>query len=158
MSLGRLLKLDRLPAWVPVAARLLLGTLFLIAALPKLTDPPGFAKAVWNYQLVPGRLLAPMALTLPWLELLCGLALLAGVWVRPAATWLAILLLSFMGALGLNLVRHHPVDCGCFATSSAHKTEAERLRDMKLDLARDVGILLLAGLVLASGGKTRREP
>lgn len=151
------MRLDRLPHWVPLAARLLLGALFLVAAGPKIADPPAFAKAVWNYRLVPPALLSPMALALPWLELLCGLALIVGVWVRPAATWIAILLIGFMGALGINLARRHPVDCGCFATASAQKSDEERLRDMKIDLLRDAGILLLAGLVLASAGRPRSE-
>lgn len=146
----------RLPPWLTLSARLILGFLFVVAALPKLADPPGFAKAVWNYRLVPGQLLIPMALTLPWLELLCGLALLAGVWVRAASAWLAILLIGFIGALGTNLAWRHPVDCGCFATSSTGKSEAERLRDMKVDLVRDAGLLVLAGLALAGGDKARR--
>ncbi|HJW09416.1 MAG TPA: MauE/DoxX family redox-associated membrane protein [Holophagaceae bacterium] len=146
----------RIPPWLGLGARLLLGGLFILAALPKLADPPGFAKAVWNYNLVPAGLLSATALTLPWLELLCGLALVAGRWVRPAAAWVAILLLGFMAALGINLVRNHPVDCGCFATSGAGRPAAERLRDMKLDLARDAGILALA--LLALGSDERSKP
>ena len=142
--------LDRLPRWVPLAARLILGALFVVAAGPKIADPPGFAKAVWNYRLVPSALLSPVALVMPWLELLCGLALILGVWVRPAAAWIAILLIGFMGALGLNLARRHPVDCGCFAIASAQKSDEARLRDMKVDLLRDAGLLLIAGFVLAA--------
>ncbi len=135
--------------WVSRLARLGLGLVFLLAALPKLADPPGFAKAIWAYGLVPPWGLNPMALVLPWLELICGLALLTGHWTRAAAAWSAALLLSFALALGINLARHRPVDCGCFG-SSAPKTEGERLTDMRWSLLRDLGLLLLVAQVLAA--------
>lgn len=135
---------------VTLAARVVLGLVFIAAALPKIADPPGFAKAIWAYQLVPAAALNPLALALPWLELLCGLALVAGVWIRPAALWVGTLLLTFSLALAINLARHHPVDCGCFG-SAAPKTEAQRLADMRWVILRDLGLLLLAAQILAAG-------
>ncbi|WP_257308881.1 MauE/DoxX family redox-associated membrane protein [Geothrix fuzhouensis] len=130
-----------------LAVRIALGLVFIAAALPKIGDPPGFAKAIWAYQLVPGKVLNPMALVLPWLELVCGLALCLGVWIRAALTWVALLLLAFSLALTLNLARNHPVDCGCFG-GTTHRTDAERLTDMRWLLLRDVGLLLLAAQIL----------
>lgn len=135
--------------WFTLAVRLVLGLTFFAAALPKLSDPPGFAKAIWAYQLVPPALLNPMALVLPWLELLCALALLTGVWLRAAALWVGALLLAFCVALTLNLARHHPVDCGCFG-ATAPRTDAERLADMRWVLLRDLGLLLLAAQLLVT--------
>lgn len=134
---------------VTLAARVLLGLVFLAAALPKLADPPGFAKAIWAYELFPALSLNPLALTLPWLELLCGLALCLGFWLRAATLWIGALLLSFCLALAINLGRHHPVDCGCFG-ANAHMTEAERLTDMRWSILRDVGLLLLVAQILAA--------
>lgn len=134
---------------VSLATRLILGLVFVIAALPKIEDPPGFAKTIWAYQLFPIWSLHPLALVLPWLELFCGLALCLGVWTRAAATWVTMLLLSFGMALSINLARHHPVDCGCFG-STAHLTEAERLLAMRWALLRDAGLLLLAVQVLVA--------
>lgn len=130
-----------------LAARIGLGLVFLWAAVPKIADPPGFAKAIWAYELFPAWSLHPLALVLPWLELVCGLALCLGVWIRAAAQWVAVLLLSFGLALSINLARNHPVDCGCFGATT-HRTEAERLVDMRWALLRDVGLLLLAAQVL----------
>jgi uncharacterized membrane protein YphA (DoxX/SURF4 family) len=138
-----------------LACRIVLGLVFLGAALPKLADPPGFAKAIWAYGLFPARSLNPLALVLPWLELFCGLALCLGLWLRAAATWVAALLLAFCLALAVNLGRHHPVDCGCFG-ATAPKTEAERLVDMRWSLLRDLGLLLLAAQVLAASGKGQK--
>ena len=130
-------------------ARLALGVTFILAALPKLADPPSLAKAIWGYQLVPALALNPMALVLPWLELLCGLALLAGAWVRAAALWVGALLLAFILGLALNLAQQRPIDCGCFGAAGP-RTEAERLADMRWVLLRDLGLLLLVAQVLAA--------
>jgi uncharacterized membrane protein YphA (DoxX/SURF4 family) len=136
--------------------RLGLGLVFISAALPKIVDPPGFAKAIWAYDLFPGWSLHGLALVLPWLELSCGLALCLGFWLRAAAVWVGGLLLSFSLALSINLVRHHAVDCGCFG-NSAPKTTDQRLVDMRWTLLRDAGLLLLVVQVLAASMAGKRE-
>ena len=140
--------------WLTVRCQIALGAVFVAAALPKLADPPAFAQAIWNYQLAPAWLVHPAALVLPWLELLCGLALCLGVWARAAAAWLATLLLVFVAALGINLARRHPVDCGCFHPAASALTGAERLADMRWVILRDLGLLLLAAQILTA---SRRE-
>jgi uncharacterized membrane protein YphA (DoxX/SURF4 family) len=137
-----------------LAARIVLGLAFIAAAVPKMADPPDFAKALWAYDLLPPWTLNPLALVLPWLELVCGLALCLGFWLRAAAVWTATLLLGFSLALAINLARHHPVDCGCFG-AAAPRTQAERMVAMRWDLLRDVGLLLLVAVVLTS---TQKNP
>ena len=95
-----------------------------------------------------------MAIVLPWLELVCALALFVGLARRSAARILGVLLVVFIIALGIDLARKRPVDCGCFGTSKVEKTTEQRLRDMKWAIARDVGLLLLVGQVL---GATKRD-
>ena len=138
--------------WATLAARLILGLVFIAAALPKIADPPGFAKAIWAYGLFPAWSLHPLALVLPWLELFCGLALCLGFWLRAAAIWVGALLLSFCLALAINLARRHPVDCGCFG-ASAPKTKAEQLTDMRWLVLRDAALLLLVTQLLLAGTK-----
>lgn len=143
--------------WLTVRVQFVLGLVFFLAALAKIADPPGFAESIWLYHLAPAWSIHPAALVLPWLELLCGMALCLGLWARAAAAWLAALLLVFVAALSINLVRHNPVDCGCFGTESATKTQAERLVEMRWAILRDLGLLLLAAQVLASAGMNRTE-
>jgi uncharacterized membrane protein YphA (DoxX/SURF4 family) len=143
--------------WLTVRAQIALGAVFVAAALPKLADPPGFAEAIWNYQLAPAWLIHPAALTLPWLELLCGLALCLGLWTRAAAAWVTALLLVFLAALSINLARHHPVDCGCFRTDASARSADERVADMRWAILRDLGLLALAAQVLAAGAARQRE-
>jgi putative oxidoreductase len=139
--------------WLTVRCQIALGLVFAVAALSKIVDPPGFAKAIWNYQLFPAWSVHPIALALPWLELLCGLALCLGLWVRAATSWLLVLLLGFTVALSINLARHHPVDCGCFHLGGPPRTEAERLVDLRWAILRDLGLILLAGQILAASRK-----
>ncbi|HJW43968.1 MAG TPA: MauE/DoxX family redox-associated membrane protein [Geothrix sp.] len=141
---------------VTLAARLILGLVFLLAALPKIADPPGFAKAIWAYELVPAWGLNLLALGLPWLECFAALALVLGFWVRAAALWAGLMLIAFTAALTLNLARRHPVDCGCFG-QAAPKTEAARLADMRWAVLRDLGLLLLVAQVLAAGRQNRSK-
>ncbi len=143
--------------WVLRIAAWLLGAAFLIAAWPKISDPPGFAEAIHAYGLVPASFLAPMALVLPWLEAVCALALITGLARRGAALLASLLLLVFMTALAINLWRGHPVDCGCFGATTAVRTAAERLTTMRWDLLRDAGLLLL-GLLVLRGPKRVTNP
>lgn len=142
--------------WLTVRAQIALGLAFVVAALAKIADPPGFAKSIWMYQLAPAWSIHPAALVLPWLELLCGLALCLGVWTRAAAGWITALLLTFTLAVSINLARHHPVDCGCFGSGTSARSEQERLTDMKWAILRDLGLLLLAGQVLVAARKPRK--
>lgn len=125
-----------------------LGAVFVVAALPKITDPPAFAHMIYNYRLVPGALVNGLALVMPWIELVVGILLILGAWRREAALVAALLLIVFLGAIGWNLARGHAIDCGCFDVRSAGKTPEQLLADMKWVMLRDVGLLLLAGQVL----------
>ena len=140
--------------WLTIRVQFVLAAVFVVAAVGKIADPPGFAHEVHNYALLPGFAINTLAIVLPWLELVCGLALFVGLARRSAARILGLLLVVFVIALGINLLRGRPVDCGCFGTSKVERTTSERLRDMKWAIARDAGLLLLVGQVL---GATRRD-
>jgi uncharacterized membrane protein YphA (DoxX/SURF4 family) len=131
-----------------VRVQIVLGAVFVAAALPKIADPPAFAHMIYNYRLMPGALVNGLALVMPWIELVAGIFLILGVWRREAALVAALLLVVFLGAIGWNLARGHAVDCGCFDVRSAGKTPEQLLSDMKWVLLRDVGLLLLAAQVL----------
>jgi uncharacterized membrane protein YphA (DoxX/SURF4 family) len=139
-----------LSPWLTARAQFVLAAFFVVAGVAKIADPPGFAHEIHNYRLVPAAAVSALALVLPWLELLAGVALFLGLWRRESAGLLAVLLVVFMGALGINLARGHPIDCGCFGVSKVERTEAERLSDMKLAILRDVGLLALAAQVVAA--------
>jgi hypothetical protein len=66
------------------------------------------------------------------------------------------LLLAFCLALSINLAKRHPVDCGCFGATT-HKTESERLADMRWSILRDAALLLLVMQLLWTTRASRAE-
>ena len=103
---------------VALAARLFLGCIFIGASLEKIVHPEAFARAVYNYRLLPDAAVNVVALWLAWLELVGGALLVLGVWLRGSIFVLAGLLVAFLGALGFNLARGLDVACGCFSSRS----------------------------------------
>jgi uncharacterized membrane protein YphA (DoxX/SURF4 family) len=149
---------DRLThPWLTIRVQLALGAIFVVAALPKIADPPAFAHMIYNYRLLPGGLINLAAITMPWIELFSGLALLLGIWTRPARWIITALLVTFLIAISINLARGNAIDCGCFDVSAAGKTYEERLADMRFVLLRDTGMLLMvAQLALADRKRQTR--
>ena len=139
-----------LSPWLTIRVQLGLAAVFIVAALAKIADPPGFAHEISNYKLLPASAVNPLALVLPWLELVIGICFFLGMFRRTAGRLAAILLVVFIGALSINLARGRPVDCGCFGTSSKPKTEAERLGDMKLAILRDLFFLAMTAQLLVA--------
>jgi putative oxidoreductase len=132
-------------SWLTIRVQLALGAIFVAAALPKIADPPSFAHMVYNYRIVPGPLVNLMGLTMPWLEVLCGLALIFGIWRGTARTIIGAMLMTFIIAIGVNLARHNAIDCGCFDVSVAGKSREERIADMRFVVYRDLAMLLMVG-------------
>ena len=141
--------------WLTVRVQIALGVIFVAAALPKIVDPPSFAHMIYNYKLIPWALIKPMALVMPWIELLCGLALILGIWKGTARTIIAALLLTFIIAISINLLRGNAIDCGCFDVSAVNKTTEERLADMRLVILRDIGMLLMVAQLWYASARAR---
>ena len=129
--------------WLTIRVQIALGAIFVAAALPKIADPPSFAHMIYNYRILPAGLINISALVMPWVEIVAGLCLILGIWVKPARWIIGAMLAVFMVAITVNLVRGNAIDCGCFDLSAAGKTYEERIRDMWLVLVRDAGMLLM---------------
>jgi len=143
--------------WLTVRVQIALGALFVIAALPKIADPPAFAHMIYNYRLAPSPMINVSALVLPWVELLAGLALILGVWKTAARNVVAILLAVFIIAISINLFRDNAIDCGCFNVADRGKTHEQRIFDMKVDVFRDLGMLLMVGQLWWAGKREEDE-
>lgn len=98
--------------------RLVLGGLFVYAGVVKVLDPLDFAQNIRNYRLVGQSLSFIAAVVLPWLEILAGLALAAGVWKRASALIISGLLVFFILLTLVTIARGLDVDCGCFGALS----------------------------------------
>ena len=133
--------------WLTVRMQIALGAIFVAAALPKIVDPPSFAHMIYNYRILPGNLVNVSAIVLPWIEIAAGLALILGVWVKAARNLIVAMLVAFIIAITINLLRNNAIDCGCFDVSAAGKTHSERIADMRMVILRDIGMLLMAGQI-----------
>jgi putative oxidoreductase len=142
-SLNRLLS-NRYPLFL---ARSVLGTVLIFASIEKIVAPEAFAISVEAYRIVPFPLINLFALFVPWLELLCGVFLLAGHHVRGSALISSVLLAAFALAIISAMARRLNIDCGCFG--AAYQAPVGWTRVLE-----DLGLLLLGGYVFrcAPGG------
>jgi uncharacterized membrane protein YphA (DoxX/SURF4 family) len=104
--------------------RLAIGGVFIYASAYKILDPGSFARSIWYYHMVPGSLINLMALILPWLEFLCGLTLILGIWYRGSVVLINLLTIIFIAALATAVARGISIDCGCFKAARATNSSA----------------------------------
>lgn len=101
--------------WVELIMRWCIGVVFIYASYHKILHPADFAKVIYGYKLFPAEMINLTAIVLPYVELFCGVLLCAGVWTRSTALIINFLLLCFIIAISVNLIRGHQFDCGCFS-------------------------------------------
>jgi putative oxidoreductase len=98
-----------------LAARVLLGGVFVYSSYHKIAAPAEFARIIYGYQLFPAISINLIAVILPFLELYAGMALMLGIYPRSAALIVNGMLLGFIFAITVNLIRGVEFDCGCFS-------------------------------------------
>lgn len=120
--------------------RLFVGGIFIASAVSKFPHHTEFEGIVKDYDLLPDALATAYASALPWVEMLVGVYLLAGVLIRPAAIVSLLMALSFMIANVSALIgdKEH---CGsCFG-------DVWTLPVWQA-IAIDCGIFIAAGILL----------
>jgi uncharacterized membrane protein YphA (DoxX/SURF4 family) len=119
--------------WPYRIIRIALASLFIYGGVTKLFDPKAFAATISAYDLVPEMLLPVIAIGLPIIETVAGLALLSD---RPWGLHLITgLLILFVFVLGYGIVGDLDVDCGCFGEEELNKQAGLRVafyRDLVL--------------------------
>ena len=110
----------------------ILGLIFLVTGALKGLDPAGFAIDIQNYRLLPWTLDVLAALYLPWVEVLCGGALLFKIAYRGALSLSALLLAAFIIAYGSTRPRGLDIACGCFGHGIHHGYWSHLLLDTLL--------------------------
>lgn len=127
--------------------RVAVGVIFISFSYYKIMEPISFAKGIWFYHMVPGNLINLMAVYLPWVELLCGIALIVGFQYRGAVVLVNIMMIMFMVALSLAIYRGISIDCGCFKAAKVTENSAMDA------LIRDAGIIVMSLLLYFSKSK-----
>lgn len=132
-------------------ASFLLGVTFVYSGVAKLRQPTRFRDTLSTTELLPHRLMAPVALLLPPLEAGLGALTAAGVGVLAVAP-LIVLLAVF--SIGLAIYRSRggvEIVCGCFA-------DFDRRERTSVLLVRNVLLLAVASLALFGPGSVPARP
>lgn len=139
-----------------IVARLIVGGIFLMAAVPKIQSAGHFADAVRTYHLLPPELVLPFAFFVPWVELLIALYLLSGFMTRLAAGGSTVLLAMFSYALLDSIFTGNIAHaCGCFGSGEQNPVVAFLTGGNSItwwDPARDLILLALSLLLIRLGG------
>jgi putative oxidoreductase len=121
------------------AIAIIIGGLFIYAGVVKVIDPAEFARDIDNYKMLPWQVSVSMGLYLPWLEILCGLALIVRVLYRGSVFILTALMTIFIVITIIAKARGLDISCGCFGHASKYLSFAWHLA---------LDFLILGGLVL----------
>jgi putative oxidoreductase len=121
---------------------LIVGGVFVYAGVLKILDPVQFANDIDNYKTLPWFVSVRLALYLPWLEILCGVAVIFRFFYRGGLSILTALIAVFIGATVVAKMRGLDITCGCFGHASKNWNFSTHLI---LD-----SLILLAALALFS--------
>src|SRR5437773_5866095 len=84
---------------------LIVGGIFIYAGAIKALDPIRFGLDIDNYKILPWAISVRLAFYLPWLEILCGLALILRFFHRGGLLILTALIFVFIAASVIAKVR-----------------------------------------------------
>jgi uncharacterized membrane protein YphA (DoxX/SURF4 family) len=118
--------------------RVMLGIVFVVAAYGKLLHPDVLVSTVINFNILPMGLAKIFAYTLPWIEMIAGIMLIAGFGIRGASFAIGLLLVSFIIAIGINMHRGISMECGCFDIFGMNEKVGSEI------LFRDILFLIVA--------------
>ena len=121
--------------------RVVLGFVFIYAAVTKISDPEGFSQAIYNYKLLPLFLVNIFAIILPWIELSAGVLLVFGISVKENSAIISGLLIVFILAVLISLFRGLDINCGCFGTVDGSKVGLQKILE-------NIGLLVLGFILI----------
>ncbi len=117
--------------------------MFIYASYHKISEPAHFAKIIYGYYLFPDFSINIIAIVLPYAELYSGIFLILGIFPRSAALLINGMLLMFVIAISINLIRGQEFDCGCFSFGEPGYTSSARQL-----LIRNIFLLMVGSYIL----------
>jgi hypothetical protein len=139
-------------AWRIIAV--VVGCIFVYAGVIKVLDPVQFGLDIDNYKMLPWFVSVRLAFYLPWLEILCGVALIFRFFYRGGLSILTVLVLVFIGATVAAKARGLDITCGCFGHASQHWSF---MQHMATDLAIFLALAALAWIELVRGVRSDQK-
>jgi uncharacterized membrane protein YphA (DoxX/SURF4 family) len=104
----------RLPSLILRALGFIVAAIFIYAGVLKVLDPVGFARDIDNYKLLPWPAAVALGFYLPWLEILCGFALIVRRFYQGGLFILTVLTIVFIVVSVIAKARGLDISCGCF--------------------------------------------
>ncbi len=101
--------------YVILISRIIVGMLFIVVGTGKIADPNLFTKEIANYRIFPELLVHWTAIAIPWIEVVCGLMLTAGIRLRANALIVAAMLVAFNFMVASAWIRGLDINCGCYS-------------------------------------------
>jgi len=95
-------------------ARIILGGVFIYASIDKIAFPENFANIIRGYNLIPESFVGLSAFVLPWIELIIGIMLVIGLFIKESSIIITSLLSIFLFAIIIQVTKGPIEDCGCF--------------------------------------------
>jgi uncharacterized membrane protein YphA (DoxX/SURF4 family) len=149
-----------------IVLRVVLGGIFIYAGYVKLVDSVAmqssapfvkvdmvpwqlFAAGIADYEVVPMWAAKFLAHTLPWFEVLIGLLLIAGRWLRTSTVSTSLLLLVFFSLMVRAFAGGKEINCGCFGPNELISWKT---------LVRDGSMLGVSLFLAAIAFRNRRTP
>lgn len=128
-----------------LVSRLVLAGILLVAGGAKFFEG-GYAaqRAINAYRVFPPAWAPFLGYALPGLEILLGILLLVGIFVRISALITAVLMAGFIAGIASVWARGYSIDCGCFGGGGEVSSAGKNLRYLK-EIFRD---LLFMGLAV----------
>lgn len=135
-------------SWLGLAIRIVVGAVFIYAAWSKIARPIDFAWNIAMYQMLHYRYIYLLAVILPWVELICGVTLICGIWTRGSAVVVCGMCVMFIWAL-LFAINHEieMTSCGCFSQAGAKALNEHKQTVGTSLLYRDIAMLFATGYV-----------
>lgn len=127
--------------WIGTIFRVILGAVLFAAGIIKVFDHEAARMAIVAYRIFPAGNPGPNILgyLLPATEVLIGILLIIGLWVRWSAVVGGILMATFIVGIASVWIRGYNIDCGCFGgggdiseAGKAWRYTSEILRDFAL--------------------------
>ena len=108
--------MKKIPSSVWLVLRLIFGALFIWSGIAKIKNPIRFTEDVRNYELIGDPFAATAALFIPWVEVIAGIAVMAGILFRGGVSILVASLVVFTSAVAISWARGLDITCGCFGS------------------------------------------
>ncbi len=112
--MGARKRFDAIQPWISLLVRVAAGVIMVWAGVAKLMDIPASVRAVRAYQLLPEAVVPLVGNVLPYIEVILGCVLIAGLATRAAAIVYLALLAVYIGGTVWAWAHGLQIDCGCF--------------------------------------------